>query len=127
VIALVATVAGCFSVDVETEEVEPRHSFDVAEPPELALPRLVGGAASGSTVVAIVARRPPLLVSYDAGTTWHEAGGGLPPGRAVAIADENPDLVVYAARNRLYVSRDGGRFWRALTVELPEIEAVAWE
>jgi hypothetical protein len=127
VIALVATVDGCFSVDVETEELEPSHSFDVPEPPQLSLPRVVGAAASGSTVVAIVDRRPPLFVSYDAGTTWHEAGGGLPPGRAVAIAADDPDLVLYAARNRLYVSRDGGRFWRALTVELPEIAAVAWE
>lgn len=126
-IALVATVDGCFSVDVDTEEVEPGLPFEPAEPPELSLPRWVSGAASGSTVVAVVDRRPPLLVSYDAGTTWHEAGGGLPRGRAVAIAAENPDLVLYAARNRLYVSRDGGRFWRALTVELPEIEAVAWE
>jgi hypothetical protein len=32
---------------------------------------------------------------------------------------------VYAARNRLYVSRDGGVFWTALAVELPEIEALA--
>jgi hypothetical protein len=32
---------------------------------------------------------------------------------------------VYGARNRLYVSRNGGRFWTALAVELPEITAVA--
>jgi len=38
---------------------------------------------------------------------------------------DNPDLIVYAARNRLYVSADGGRFWRALAPELPAIEAVA--
>jgi hypothetical protein len=43
----------------------------------------------------------------------------------VALAEDDPDLVVYAARNRLYVSRDGGRFWQALTPELPEIVAVA--
>jgi hypothetical protein len=53
------------------------------------------------------------------------ARGGLPKGRAVAIAADDPDLVVYAARNRLYLSRDGGRFWRALTVELPKIQSVA--
>ena len=64
------------------------------------------------------------LVSNDAGRTWREAGGGLPPGRAIAIAEDDPDHVVYAARNRLYVSRNGGVFWPALTVELPEIEAV---
>jgi photosystem II stability/assembly factor-like uncharacterized protein len=77
-------------------------------------------------VVAIVARRPPLVVSRDAGTTWREAGGGLPPGRAVAIDENDPDRIVYAARNRLYVSDDGGRFWRALVAELPEIEAVSF-
>ena len=66
------------------------------------------------------------MVSNDAGRTWRESGGGLPPGRAVAVADDDPDLMLYAARNRLYLSEDGGRFWRALVVELPEIRAVAF-
>ena len=48
-----------------------------------------------------------------------------PPGRAVALR-ENPDHVLYGGRNRLFVSGDGGRFWRALAVELPEIHDVAW-
>jgi hypothetical protein len=43
----------------------------------------------------------------------------------VAIAAWDPDLIVYAGRNRLYVSQDGGVFWTALEVELPEIVAVA--
>jgi hypothetical protein len=34
--------------------------------------------------------------------------------------------MVYAARNRLYVSVNGGVFWRALTLELPDLLAVAW-
>jgi hypothetical protein len=34
------------------------------------------------------------------------------------------DAVLFGARNRLYLSRDGGRFWSALTPELPEIRAV---
>jgi hypothetical protein len=34
--------------------------------------------------------------------------------------------VLYAARNRLYLSRDGGRFWRGLAPELPAIEAVSF-
>jgi hypothetical protein len=54
-------------------------------------------------------------------------GGGLPPGVAVAIADDNPDVIVFASRNRLHVSSDGGVFWRALSAELPEIEALAVE
>jgi hypothetical protein len=34
--------------------------------------------------------------------------------------------MLFAARNRLYLSEDGGTFWRALVPELPEIEAVTF-
>jgi hypothetical protein len=34
--------------------------------------------------------------------------------------------MLYAARNRLYVSLDGGVFWRSLPFELPDITRVAW-
>jgi hypothetical protein len=81
--------------------------------------------ATGSSVVVLVARRPPLLISHDAGTTWSERGSGLPEGRAVAVG-ANPDDVLYGARNRLYVSRDGGVFWRLVAVELPELRDVDW-
>jgi hypothetical protein len=123
--ALVRTVDGVFEVDLEDEEVIGLADV-LVEPPEveLSLPLLVSAAASGSTVVAVVDRRPPLVVSNDAGRTWRESGGGLPPGRAVAIDEDNPDVVLYAARNRLYLSTDGGLFWRALVIELPEIEAL---
>ncbi len=80
----------------------------------------------GSTVVAVLDRRPPLAISRDSGATWREAGGGLPPGFAVAIAEDDPDRMLYAARNRLYVSVNGGVFWRSLPFELPDIAAVAW-
>ena len=59
------------------------------------------------------------MLSNDGGATWREAGGGLPPGFAVAIADDDPDRMLYAARNRLYVSANGGVFWRSLPFELP--------
>jgi hypothetical protein len=65
------------------------------------------------------------VVSHDSGRTWRESGRGLPAGSAVAISGEDPDVVLYAARNRLYLSRDGGRFWRGLAIELPEISEVA--
>ena len=78
-------------------------------------------------VVALVDAKPPLLVSHDAGRTWKGSGHGLPPGHAVAVSAESPDRVLYAARNRLYVSTDGARFWRALEAELPDIEGIAWE
>lgn len=126
-IALVRTVEGTFAIDVEDELVLCESSEPV-EPEQvgLELPRLVGATASGSAVVALIDRRPPLLVSGDGGATWREAGGGLPAGFAVALDPENPDRVLYAARNRLYLSTDGGRFWRSLEPELPDIEAVAW-
>jgi hypothetical protein len=125
--ALVATVAGTWLVDLETEEVV----VQVDEPVEpqvvdVELPLLVAAAAAGSTVLAAVDRRPPLVVSHDAGHTWHETGGGLPKGTAVAVDEANPDRMLYAARNRLFLSGDGGRFWHALVLELPEITAVAF-
>jgi photosystem II stability/assembly factor-like uncharacterized protein len=124
--ALVRTVDGVFEVDLDEEEVLGPADVEV-EPDDVAvsLPLLVAAAVSGSTVIAVIDRRPPLAISNDAGRTWREAGGGLPPGRAVAIAWADPDYAVYAARNRLYVSTNGGVFWRALALELPEIEAVA--
>jgi photosystem II stability/assembly factor-like uncharacterized protein len=124
--ALVKTVDGVFEVDLDEELVlGPSDAVVEPEAVSLPLPLVVAAAASGSTVIAVVDRRPALAVSNDAGRTWREAGGGLPPGRAIAIADDDPDYVVYAARNRLYLSTNGGVFWRALAPELPEIEAVA--
>ena len=126
-IAAVGTVAGVFLVDVEAEELlGDGAEVPAAERPEVALPRVVAAARSGSTVVAVVERRPPLMLSNDGGATWREAGGGLPPGFAVAIADDDPDRMLYAARNRLYVSANGGVFWRALPFELPDIASLGW-
>ena len=121
------TIDGVFEVDLDEEMVLGLVDGDVRpQDAEVSLPLLVAAAATGSTVVAVVERRPPLVVSNDAGRTWRESGGGLPAGRAVAVAEDDPDLMLYAARNRLYLSEDGGRFWRALVVELPEIQAVAF-
>ena len=123
----VRTSHGSWFVDLETEELfEADGDVPPADQIPVSLPRVVATAASGSTVVAIVDRRPPIAVSHDAGRTWREAGGGLPKGTAIAVDDENPDRILYAARNRLFLSEDGGRFWRALVVELPQIEAVAF-
>jgi hypothetical protein len=124
--ALVRTVDGVFEVDLDEEEVLGLvEAWVEPVPVSVSLPLVLATASSGSTVIAVVDRRPPLAVSNDAGRTWRESGGGLPPGRAVAIAEDDPDYVLYAARNRLYVSTDGARFWQALTPELPEIEAVS--
>lgn len=125
---LVATAHGVYEVDVETEEVLGLDARGELEPEEVpvSLPRVRAASAGGPTVVAVVDRRPPLMISHDAGTTWHEAGGGLPAGRAVAVDPNDPDRVLYAGRNRLFLSEDGGVFWRGLAVELPEITAVVW-
>jgi hypothetical protein len=126
VTAAVRTASGTYLVDLETEEVlGAGEDFEPARV-SVELPRVVAAAASGATIVAVVDRRPPLAVSNDAGSTWREAGGGLPAGFAIAIDDDNPDLMLFAARNRLYLSENGGVFWRSLVPELPEIQAVAF-
>ena len=61
-IALVATVDGTFAVDLEDGTVLSADSFDPAPEPVLNLPRLVSAASLGSTVAAVVATKPPLLL-----------------------------------------------------------------
>lgn len=126
--ALVRCALGTIAVDLDGEEDAEvvDEEVDVASAPEVDLPLLVAAAAHGSTVVAVVDRRPPLVVSNDGGATWREAGAGLGRGVAVAISPDHPDLVLFATAERLHVSRDGGRFWAALPVELPAITAVAF-
>jgi hypothetical protein len=127
VIAAVGTVEGVVLVDVEAEDLLGAGAeVPAVEAPRVELPRVVAAARAGATIVAVVERRPPLLVSRDGGATWNEAGGGLPAGFAIAIAEDDPDRMLFAARNRLYVSRNGGVFWRSLPFELPDIEGIAW-
>ena len=126
-IAAVETTEGVELVDVE-EEVSLGAGSELPEraAPRVELPRVVATAGAGSTVVAVVERRPPLAISNDGGATWREAGGGLPAGFAVAVAEDDPDRILYAARNRLYLSTDGGTFWRSIEPELADVVAVAW-
>ena len=131
-IAHVRTAEGVLAVDVESEAVvaEVDAAVDLERhgvgQQRLELPRLVAASATGATVVAVVDRRPPLVVSHDGGATWTETGGGLPAGFDVAVDPADPDRILFAARNRLYLSTDGGRFWRSLAPELPDVEAVTW-
>jgi hypothetical protein len=128
VIAQVQTADGVYTLDLDAESIVSFEEGAVLEPAPgipVSLPRVVGAVAAGSTVVAVVAAKPPLLVSHDGGRTWRESGRGLPGGRAVAVSEDDPDVVLFGARNRLYLSTDGGRFWRSLALELPEIEGVS--
>jgi len=126
--ALVACALGTAEIDLDDEEVVELtdDELEPAPAPDLDLPLVVAAAVHGSTVVAVVDRRPPLVVSSDGGATWREAGAGLGAGVAVAISPEHPDVVLYATEERLHLSRDGGRFWQALAVELPRITGVAF-
>ena len=126
-IAAVETVDGVVLVDVEEEAVlGPGTELPAVDAPKVDLPRVVATAGAGATVVAVVDCRPPLAISNDAGATWREAGGGLPAGFAVAVADDDPDRMLFAGRNRLYISTNGGFFWRSLAFELPDIVGVAF-
>jgi len=127
VTARVRTSLGTYEVDLELEEVVGDGAEFEPERIDVGLPRVVAAAATGATVVAVVDRRPPLAISNDAGRTWREAGGGLPPGFAIAIDPDNPDRMLFGGRNRLYLSENGGIFWRALVPELPDIDAVRFD
>ncbi len=125
--ALATTALGTVLVDLASGDSElVDDDVPAGEPVDVSLPLLVAADRVGSRIVAVVGRRPPLVISDDAGTTWREAGGGLPPGRAVAISPDQPDHIVFATDSRLYVSEDGGRFWRVLAPELIDVGAVAW-
>jgi hypothetical protein len=125
--ALTAFAVGVALVDLDSETAE------LVEAPvpdraahEVTLPLLVAADRRDPLVIAVVARRPPLVISRDGGRTWREAGGGLGPGRDVAISPRDPEVILFAGHERLHLSTDGGRFWRVLAPELPEITRIGW-
>ena len=122
-IAAIDTAEGVLLVDVDEEQPLgpgselPRRRRAPRRPAARRRDRRRGRDRGGA------ARPPPAARDLrDGGATWREAGGGLPAGFAVAIAEDDPDRMLYAARNRLYVSANGGVFWRSLPFELPDIE-----
>jgi hypothetical protein len=123
--ARVATALGAALVDLESGEVElVDEDAPTAGGAEVSLPLLVAADQVGARVAAVINRRPPLMLSDDAGLTWREAGGGLPAGTAVAIHRDEPDRLLFASESRLFLSEDGGWFWRVLELELIGITAV---
>ena len=92
-IAHVQTTDGLAVVDLEEEaviELDPARSIEAVAGPALSLPLVVASAEAGSTIVAVVGTKPPLVVSHDSGRTWRESGRGLPVGSAVAISPRSP-------------------------------------
>ena len=125
--ARVGTSFGCVLVDLESGDAELLgEDPPLPERVEVSLPLVVAATQAGSRIVAVVDRRPPLMISDDVGLTWREAGGGLPRGVAIASDPDDPDVLLYASESRLFVSRDGGLFWRSLPPELIGITAVAF-
>jgi len=125
--ALVATALGCVVVDLDSGDVElVDDDPPTTESAEVSLPLLIAADQVGARIVAVLNRRPPLMLSDDTGQTWREAGGGLPAGTAVAIHPDEPDRLLYASESRLFLSEDGGRFWRVLEPELIGITALAF-
>jgi hypothetical protein len=125
---LVQIDGAVLTVDADEGVVAIEAGARIEVPPDVpvSLPGVRACVASGSTIVALVGRRPPLVVSHDAGVTWHEVGGGLPAGRAIAIDEDDPDSMLFAAEHRVWHSTNGGRFWESLVLDLPEIEAVGF-
>jgi hypothetical protein len=125
---VVQTADAVLTIDADEGVVDIEAGVSLTRPPDVAvsLPGLVACVGAGSTLVALLSRRPPLAISHDAGRTWHESGGGLPRGRAIAIDGDDPDSILFAAKHRVWASHDGGRFWESVAIDLPEIEAVAF-
>ena len=94
---------------------------------EVSLPLLVAADQNGARIAAVLERRPPLVLSDDAGQTWRESGGGLPAGVAVAIDPDDPDRILFASESRIFLSR-GRRpvLARASPPELIGITALAF-
>ena len=87
---------------------------------DLALPRLVAAAAGGATIVA--PRRPAAAAPRLAGRRRHleEAGAGLPAGYDGDRPRRPRPRPLRGPQSRPPL--DGGRFWRALEPEFPDIE-----
>lgn len=125
---LVQTADAVLTIDADEGVVDIETGARIARPQDIAvsLPGVIACVGAGSTLVALLARRPPLAISHDAGRTWHESGSGLPAGQAIAIDEDDPDSILFAAKHRVWASRDGGRFWESVAIDLPEIETVAF-
>ena len=125
---LVQTADAVLTIDAEDGVVEIDAGGRLAPTPEIttSLPGVLSCVGAGSTLVALLGQASGRHLHALAGRTWHESGGGLPRGQAIAIDEDDPDAILFAARNRVWASQDGGRFWESVAIDLPEIVAVSF-
>jgi len=103
-------------------------------------PFTFGMAMDPSNPSRLFAGRPEkkIIISENAGRTWREVElpGGNPPhiaSYAIAVHPLNPKLVVVGtlayekAADEVYVSRDGGRAFKKVPLDLPEVSVLAVE
>ena len=125
-IALVATAAGTFAVDLETRRRSTPAEPFVPPRRSRAQPAAGGRGRRGGLDGRRRRRRPPADPRLVRRRLDLARVRPRPSARGARSRSRRPTPTrsLYAARNRLYVSRNGGVFWTALAVELPEIEAL---
>ena len=126
-LARVATVEGVLEVDLETEEVEIGAGTVEPQHVETGLPRVVCAAAAGSTVIVVVDCEAAAARLLRRRPDVERGGTRPPPGFAIALAPgQSRHRRLRRAQPALSLA-GRRRFWEPLTVELPDIEAVALE
>ena len=102
-------------LDVESEDV--LGAVDVRRRARAARARAAAARRGGGERRDRRRARRPAAAAPDLGRRRRDlARGGrrAAPGFDVAVDPSDPDRVLYAARNRLHLSTDGGLFWRSL-------------
>jgi photosystem II stability/assembly factor-like uncharacterized protein len=78
--------------------------------------------AQNSSLIFVGTATSGVLVSRDAGETWHQLNNGIPPGSPVNVIAQDPtrSSYVYAGtKQAFYVSHDGGENWARRGGNLP--------
>ncbi|MGH9776525.1 MAG: WD40/YVTN/BNR-like repeat-containing protein [Candidatus Acidiferrales bacterium] len=84
---------------------------------------------AGTAFVAVDAHklddyRPYIFVTGDYGKTWKKLGGGIPDTSYVHVVRQDPvrgDLLFAGTETGIYVSFDGGVYWKPLQLNLPRV------
>ena len=125
--AFVATALGCVVVELETGEAElVDDEPPVAGTADVSLPLLVASDQVGARIVAVVERRPPLIVSDDGAERGRRPAAAFRRAPRSRSTRTTPTCCSSRQSHASSSREDGGRFWRALDLELIGITAVAF-